>query len=731
MYYPQIDDNNNSRSMTNTFLGYDHNPVINAGEFYDMANLTSDNYPLMSARPRRKIMLSLGNENLHNRDITVRRTYMFDGSLTYTAMYMMDCENDLDETVYQVSYVVDTSVIGSAAVHVIAFAEDGRTLAENDFPADLSSSEQEQSFSVPVRTKKFAVSITTKSISPNTYDPNEITAYVHDIALKEAVDNVRGILLKNGQIAYMSGQRLFYKGESYDFSADVPEDDDGYSDQQLISFGAYILVFPAGIYLNTVNPSDRGSMSAEMSLTDGSVTCVPSDYAGSEIKATVSDTAPEDPKNGEYWFNTVTEGLYRYRDYTKMWIPIATNYVKFTFPKDTDMSEFAEGDAINLRGGGIETRMSDISSNAIIQKMDIDENECPYIVVYGNIRASYDFKATQEAPITLSREVPELDYVCVSNNRVWGCKYGETEDGFVNEIYASKLGSFKNFRVYAGNSQDSYSVSIADDGPFTGAITYQGTPTFFKEQKIFKIYGAYPAAYQLYTYDCRGVQEGSARSLAIVGSYLLYKSVADVCVFDGSTATGISQALGNESYTQAAAGSALNKYYISLRGEDDLWHLFVYDMTRSVWMKEDTLKISEFAYSNNGQLYGQSGYKIYGFAAAKDNISLKAEDAEEYVTWFAETGDLGYETPDQKYVNRITVRASVPYMSEITLQVSCDDGPYETQGVIRGQKNPKTQSFSVAPQRCDHYRLRFEGHGDCRIYSIATTFEEGSEETWR
>ena len=55
-----------------------------------------------------------------------------------------------------------------------------------------------------------------------------------------------------------------------------------------------------------------------------------------------------------------------------------------------------------------------------------------------------------------------------------------TDGKAVNEIYASKLGDFKNWNCYAGRSTDSYVATRGSDGPFTGAADYLGSPLFFR-----------------------------------------------------------------------------------------------------------------------------------------------------------------------------------------------------------------------------------------------------------
>ena len=50
-----------TRNMIDVFRGYNHNLRIGEGEFYDMKNLTSSNYPVLSPRPKRGIYSSPKN----------------------------------------------------------------------------------------------------------------------------------------------------------------------------------------------------------------------------------------------------------------------------------------------------------------------------------------------------------------------------------------------------------------------------------------------------------------------------------------------------------------------------------------------------------------------------------------------------------------------------------------------------------------------------------------------
>ena len=101
---------------------------------------------------------------------------------------------------------------------------------------------------------------------------------------------------------------------------------------------------------------------------------------------------------------------------------------------------------------------------------------------------------------------------------------------------------------------------------------------------------------------------------------------------------------------------------------------------------------------------------------------------EEWVEWYADTGEIGYEYADKKYVSKATVRAYVPTRSEVEVLVSYDDRPFESVGTIRAYDDVKSTSLSFSPYRCDHFKIRFTGHGDCMIYTLSLTTEYGSEE---
>ena len=62
MFFDEVIDNENREGFINTFLGYNHNRVILDGEFYEMQNMTSDNFPLLSPRAKRESVLDIRSD---------------------------------------------------------------------------------------------------------------------------------------------------------------------------------------------------------------------------------------------------------------------------------------------------------------------------------------------------------------------------------------------------------------------------------------------------------------------------------------------------------------------------------------------------------------------------------------------------------------------------------------------------------------------------------------------
>jgi hypothetical protein len=485
--------------------------------------------------------------------------------------------------------------------------------------------------------------------------------------------------------------------------------------KQLISMGAYVIIMPDKKYVNTLNLADSGSIEASVTTTQDVEFTLSTVTGDAYTGATVSATAPASPKNQDLWIDTSGEPhtLKRYSSTSEMWVAIATTYIKISSPGIG--KEFDQYDGVTISG------IKDAALQKLNGSMVLWGCGDDYIIVVGILDKVTTLKAADGA-ITIARKMPNLDFIVESENRLWGCRYGTAVNGeMVNEIYASKLGNFKNWNCFMNLSTDSYTASCGTDGPFTGAITHLGYPLFFKENYVHKVYGNYPANFQIQTTACRGVQKGSHRSLAIVNETLFYKSRGAVCAYDGSLPVEASFALGNEAYSDAVAGSHGNKYYISMKGTEDAWHLFVFDAAKGMWHKEDDLRADCFC-SYHGEMYAidHETKKIITM------LGSGTQDSEN-VKWMAQTGPIATDMPDMKYISRLVIRMSLAFGTRVRFMVQYDSmGGWDHLCTLTGT-NLRSFSIPIKPRRCDHLRLRIEGVGEARIYSITKTIEQGSD----
>ena len=324
-----------------------------------------------------------------------------------------------------------------------------------------------------------------------------------------------------------------------------------------------------------------------------------------------------------------------------------------------------------------------------------------------------------EAEITVARLVPDLRFLCVNENRLWGC----TED----MIYASKLGDPFNFHVFDGLSTDSWQSSTLDAGEFTACVSYLGYPIFFKEEAVYKVYGDKPSNFQWTPSARLGVKAGCHLSLAVAGETLFYLSRAGVCAYAGGVPALISDALGaNTRWQSAAAGSDGVRYYVSM-SDGEGWSLLVYDTRYRTWHREDGSHALGFAFWDGGLSMLCADGRLWRLDGSRGT-------AEGPVSWEAEFADFTrfFETTDsysqnKKGLLRLQLRCALPAGSNLEALVMYDsDGVWHSAGTLEGAAVKHSENLPLILRRCDHFRLKLRGSGDAVVYSLTELRYPGS-----
>lgn len=565
------------------------------------------------------------------------------------------------------------------------------------------------------------------------------------LSVRKARDNFEGevtspyAMIYTDRLCYVDGSALVIGTERIECGLSTAS---SMLPKKLVSMGTYLIVFPDHYYVNTADTSDCGSIETRFSSYVSRTYC---DYT---IGYCDENGATATSGSGYFILNCST-------NYTSEgeseWISNAgfrigqtlkaealSSDPEFSYHLGIPASEILTktetiyvetenpmtGEIIRLPTGEktlYAVKYYDISSAVVYA---LPDRAIIFKGTYREIVSEYtekDLTAYDYGFALVGDPIPDMDYVFEHENRLWGCRYGRNVFGeLVNEIYASSLGSFRDFGANEGVSTDAYVQGVGTDGPFTGACSLNGYPYFFKEKGYHKVYGSYPAQYQVQAVECKGVQQGSSSSMATINGVLYYKAIDCVCSFDGSYPTDISYSLGDCRYADAVGGSHRYKYYLSMRDIDtDEWSLFVYDARYDLWHREDALRAGCFCDTMRA---------LYCIPEPGDRILDLTSGAgdEGALPWSFETGMIAAETVDRKFLQNLSVRLSLAVGGALFAFIEYDSsGQWEYLFRIAGTST-NTFTIPITPQRCDHFRLKFSGTGDMKLFALAKSYTKGS-----
>jgi hypothetical protein len=473
-----------------------------------------------------------------------------------------------------------------------------------------------------------------------------------------------GIYAKDG-LMYADGTDLYYKGEI------VGEVED--SVKTFGELGAYIVILPDKAYYNILL-GEFGHIEASVTSAEGGVTF----------------------KNGTIF-------------------GIAAERNTLAAP-DIDFDEFFKArDAVTISGCTVHPENN---KTAIIREISDDGHNLIFyentFTLDGTIPSPVAY--TEPGEIALSRDMPDLDFICSNENRLWGCAG--------DEIFASKLGDIFNWYSFDGLASDSWSVAVGSEGDFTGCVPYTGYPIFFKEGAIYKVFGTEPTNFTASASFSTGIQDGSGGSPAVAGDILFYLSRNGVMSYSGGMPLRKYEAFGDALYTGGVAGSDRRKYYISMLDKAGAPHLFVYDTERGLWHREDESRAVGFAYCDENLYMLCDDGRLWMVG----NIKEPPDGAEggERVEWSVEFADFSEQAPEKKGVTKFYLRLEAEQDTEAELWIRYDSaGGWER---IWGQTATQKRSFTapIIPRRADHFRLRLTGAGGCKIYGLTRELYVGS-----
>lgn len=484
--------------------------------------------------------------------------------------------------------------------------------------------------------------------------------------------------------------------------------------KQFAMMGKHLIIVPDMIWVRmgelawgTMEESwviNTDALNVELCLPDG--TTFSKGYTGT--------VPPENPEPLAIWLDNSTypKTVRQYSAPQQTWVTVSATCFKI-FGKGLGGHRFQENDGIHISGLGMNADGVFNSGAAMLNGCyGVRSAGQDYLIFNGVADVTY-MQDASACPVTLQRKVPKLDFLVEAGNRLWGCARD------VNEIYATRLGDHKNWNSFMGISTDSWVGSVGTPGEFTGAVNMDGYPVFYKEGYAHKVWPGANGAHRITSITCTGVERGSENSIAQLDGVVFYKSPRGICADSGSGGIPIDGCLGDQTYHGAVGAVYRRKYYVCMQDAQNKPHLFVYDTQRKLWHRENIAPVSHMAAGGNC-LYADPQGGIWDLTGSRGQ-------PEETVFWSVQTGDLGLELPEQKYVSRLTLRLSLEPGAKLEVFAMYDREPvWISLGTVYGT-DLRSFSLPVRPRRCDQLRLKLQGQGQCRVYSLTKTLEKGSE----
>ena len=374
--------------------------------------------------------------------------------------------------------------------------------------------------------------------------------------------------------------------------------------------------------------------------------------------------------------------------------------VTITIPlKEEDYFPFRKGDAVSISG-------CSENGNNKEEEIIIREKTNDTLTFDDNAFTAVD---VESRTVTIKRTVPDLEFICESNYRLWGTKG--------NTIYSSAFSDPLNFQLFENLSTDSYAIEVGSEGDFTGCIPYGTYICFFKENTLHKMYGSKPSNFSVTESNIYGVQSGSERSMQIVNEQLLYKGVNGVYAYTGGVPELISEKFGNKRYSDAVACCDGEIYYISMRNGDK-WDMFSYDVLKNIWLREDDTQAVDMTFYDGKVYYINAEGNLYYIDKTADRSDIE---------WSATFCTMHETINERKGYSKFHLRLDMDVGAWIAVDIKTDRDTQWKQIHTSHNEKAKTISIPIMPTRCDSIDIRLRGKGKCTVKAFIREFTVGSD----
>lgn len=572
----------------------------------------------------------------------------------------------------------------------------------------------------------------------------------HGVDEDEAVEDAECLTYNGESILYIAreGQAVYPVVDGLPYMTEQLTD----TEHKVVCYAGYFVVFPEGWYINTVDKLEFGFIDAEYSISrifysDIDGLPLEPDYITGAVEEPLreSDKGPDwdGYQEGAIWLRvrrTIGDAeVFRFDG--EIWEP---RECLIALEEEAGDKLVREGDTIRINFTQPLTGVYGLNDRVTVRNV-VDTEGGKLLVVRGWIirdaEGGLSVEVQPEAgTVTKTVWLPEIDFCVEHDGRLWACRYGLQRGETVNEIFCTAARSFSQWEVYDVDEDgvpldtDSVGLSVSSAGAFTGAAIYNDVPTFFKEERMYRVSGSSASGFSLYTDTVPGVREGCEKSLCVAGGVLYWMARMGVYAYNGGRPTRISTKLDGVIRTDCMAAGNGRKAVFVWR-ELDQQQMYIYDAEFGTWTREE-LKYPVRDITTIGEMIvvKEEGEISYGWwtmadqreeGLSRDGFELIGVEKQFY--WHCETGLRGLTSTRTKYVSRVDLRLELETDATAMVSVEYDSsGVWERLALI-GRAGLRTQDIGCRLRRCDHYRLRIEGAGQAQIVTLAETTEGGSE----
>ena len=125
-------------------------------------------------------------------------------------------------------------------------------------------------------------------------------------------------------------------------------------------------------------------------------------------------------------------------------------------------------------------------------------------------------------------------------------------------------------------------------------------------------------------------------------------------------------------------------------------------------------------------------FELLGNGDLQQNISTSlpsSAQTEQNFNWFAESGIFNCFVSNSEYIKNIKLRLKLNKGSSLKIFIQTSDSLMWRECGSVNSDNGISRFLRINIPRCDQFKIKLSGYGECTLYSVTATVESASEVT--